>query len=924
MISGGCLGVIRRINRVSADKKAEKTGKKSKGRKEKPMRLYLVDASSYAFRAYHATAHQGLTNSRGVPTGATMVFTRMLMKLVREERPTHLAVVWDAKGKTFRHKIYKEYKATRAKTPEDLIPQIKHMRDIARAFNFYSIEQEGYEADDLIGTISKRAEAEGIETVIVSGDKDLTQLISPSTIMLDTLKDTRTDVKGVKERFSVGPDRVIDVLALWGDSSDNIPGVPKVGEKTARKLVSEYGALEQVLARAHEVKGKVGENLKEFADQARLSKELVTIVTDIPLDVEWEEFQVGESNKRVLTDLFKELQFKGLLQEFGEEKQKLSHQGYSAITGEKELKAYLKRAEEAGALCVDTETTSLDQMRADLVGVSMSVKPGEAVYVPLAHTGFGSDEQIDRKKALEMIGPVLESEKVIKIAQNLKYDYTVLLRAGIKLQGRLIDTMVASYLINARRRSHGLEDLSSEYLDHKMITYEELCGKGKSQKPFAEVPIEDAMRYSCEDADVTLRLWNKLEPLLRELGVEELFYEVEMPLVPVLARMEMAGVRVDVKRLKELSRKFGKRIDEFREKVYKIAGEEFNLDSPKQLSKILFEKLGLPPSKKTKTGFSTSVDVLTGLAEEHELPRLILEYRTAAKLKSTYSDALVKLINPETGRIHTSYNQTVTSTGRLSSSDPNLQNIPVRSGDGKMIREAFVGEGKNLILSADYSQIELRLMAHISGEPALLEAFKKGEDIHARTASEVFGTALDQVTADQRRHAKVINFGILYGMSAHGLTRQLDVDHKEAQEYLDAYFQRYPRVDEYMKSIVAEAGKNGCVRTIIGRRLPLPEINSSNFIVRQAAEREAINAPLQGSAADIIKKAMLKVDRAMAEKKLKSKMIMQVHDELVFEAVPEELDDLRRLVIKEMESAHKIKVDLKVDVSHGKHWAEAH
>jgi DNA polymerase-1 len=897
---------------------------KKSGGHDKPMRLYLVDASSYAFRAYHATERQGMTTSAGLPTGATLVFTTMLLKLIREEKPTHLAVVWDARGKTFRHEKFPDYKAQRAKMPEDLGVQLGYMRKVSDAFRFANVERQGFEADDVIGTIARKAEAEGIETVIVSGDKDLTQLVSKSTTMLDTLKDTRTDVAGVTERFEVGPEKVVEVLALWGDSSDNIPGVPKVGEKTAKKLIKEYGSVEDVLQHAGEVKGVVGENLKTYADQARLSRELVTIVTDVPVKLEWDDFHIQEPDRDRLTAVFKELQFTRLLHEFGQEKPAISCEGYRTVTDPAELKALVKEAEKAGILSVDTETTSTDPVRADLVGVSLAVKPHHAVYVPLAHTGPGSEAQMKKEEAFKILGPVLADDKVKKIGQNMKYDCSVLHRAGLAMQGLYFDTMVASYLVNSKRRTHNLFELASEYLDHKMITYEDVTGKGKAQIPFAAVAVADATRYSGEDADVALLLMRKLKPLLEDLGLMKLFAEIEMPLVPVLARMEMTGVYVDVPRLEGFSKKFEQEIEELQKKIYQLAGREFNIDSSMQLGDVLFVKLQLPSGKKTKTGFSTSQEVLEKLAEDHELPRLVLDYRTLAKLKGTYTDALAKLVNPETGRIHTSYNQTVTSTGRLSSSDPNLQNIPVRSGEGKMIREAFVGEGRNRILSVDYSQIELRIIAHISEEPALMDAFKKGEDIHARTASEVFEVPLSQVTPDQRRHAKVINFGILYGMSAHGLTKQLNVEHKEAQAYIDAYFKRYPRVKAYMEATVAQARAKGCVSTIFGRRLPLPEIYSNNFIVRQAAEREAINAPLQGTAADLIKIAMVRVDEAMRAKKFSSKLIMQVHDELVLEAVPAELDDLCKLVVREMEGAAHLKVSLKADASHGKSWAEAH
>jgi DNA polymerase I len=896
----------------------------SRGKPPGPPKLYLVDASSYAYRAYHATAHQGLSTRGGAPTGAVLVFVNMILKLIRDEHPTHLAVVWDAKGKNFRHQLYPEYKATRAVMPEDLRPQMDYMRRIVTAFNFPALEREGYEADDLIGALAKQAGASGLETVIVSGDKDLTQLVTDRVTLLDTLKDTRADAAGVKERMGVAPEQVIDLLALWGDSSDNVPGVPKVGEKTAKKLMQEYGSLDAVLAHAAEIKGKVGENLVAFADQARLSKQLVTIAVDLPLDFNLDDYQLREPDRAALHALFSELEFNRLMQEFAADRPQLSDDAYRLIMNAAELKVFVKQAEKAGALAIDTETSSLAPTQADLIGISMAIVPGEAVYVPVAHTGFDAAGQLSREEALEILRPILASEMVGKIGQNMKYDYAVLCRAGAPMENMAFDTMVASYLVNPRRRTHGLDELAMEFLGHKTIKYEDVAGAGKKQVPFASVAVDAALRYSGEDADVALRLKDRLEPELAASELRDLFDRIEMPLVPVLARMEMTGVKIDVGRLGRLSEQFEKEIAGYREKIFALAGREFTIDSPKQLGEVLFDELKLPTGKKTKTGWSTNQEVLDHLAEEYELPGLILEYRSLAKLKSTYTDALAKLVSPADGRLHTSYNQTVTSTGRLSSSDPNLQNIPVRQAIGRQIRESFIGEGENLILSADYSQIELRIMAHIADEPALLDAFRHGEDVHRRTAAEVFGVMPELVTDEQRRHAKVINFGILYGMSAHGLTRQLGVGRKEAQAYIDAYFARYPRVKAYMQAIVETARRQGYVTTLNGRRLPVPEIGSSNFNVRQGAERETINAPLQGSAADIIKIAMIRIDRALREKNFRAKMIMQVHDELVFELPPAELDRLRDLVKQEMESAAELKVKLIVDVSHGRNWAQAH
>ncbi|MFO8056042.1 MAG: DNA polymerase I [bacterium] len=897
---------------------------KEKEKQEGDKRLYLLDASSYAFRAYHATLRQGLSNSKGIPTGATMTFVNMLMKLIREENPTHIAVIWDAPGKTFRHEKFPQYKAQRAEMPSELGIQIGHMRQIVDALNLPSRELEGYEADDVIGAVSEKARSRGYEVVIVTGDKDLTQLVGPHVRLLDTMKDHWTDESKVKEKYGVGPDKVPDVLGLMGDSSDNIPGVPKIGEKTAIKLMSEYGDMESVLKNADSVKGKVGENLKTYADQARLSKELVTIVSDLPLEFDLDNFIAGEPDHETLMQILAELELKRLMKELTRVEKQISYKKYRLLTDPAELKRFADQAREKGHLCIDTETSSVSSMNADLVGTSMALEEGEAVYVPLFHNGPGSEKQMEWEQARDILAPLLADESIKKIGQNLKYDLVVLSRAGMPLGGVYFDTMVASYLADPRRRSHGLDELAWDYLDHKMIKYEDLCGKGKNQKPFSSVPLEDALEYAGEDADIALMLYRVLADRLEQLSLRKLFDEIEMPLIPVLARMETAGVKIEPERLAELSGRFQSSIDELKKKIYELAGEEFNIDSPKQLAEVLFVKKKLARGKKTKTGYSTSVEVLSSLAEEHELPGKVLEYRSLAKLKNTYTDALPKLINQDTGRIHTSFNQTVTSTGRLSSSDPNLQNIPIRAGEGKIIRQAFVGEDGNYIVAADYSQIELRLMAHLSEEPALIESFEKGEDIHSRTAAEVFGVSPELVTGDMRRQAKVINFGILYGMSAHGLTKQLDVDHDDAKKYIEAYFARYPYVKKYIEDTVALAKEKGYVSTIKGRRLPTPDVCSTNYIARQAAEREAVNAPLQGSAADIIKSAMIAIDRELIKDNYQSRMIMQVHDELVFEAAPAELSALKQMVKLKMESAETLRVKLEVEISEAENWAEAH
>jgi DNA polymerase I len=884
--------------------------------------LYLVDGSSYIFRAFHATARQRLSNARGLPTGAIYVFTSMLQKLIREEKPDYLAVVWDPPVKTFRHKMYPEYKANRAETPPDLVPQFAYIRSLVQAFGIPALEQEGYEADDVIGTLSKKAEEEGFEVVLVSGDKDLTQLLGPHVTMLDTLKNKVTDVAGVKERFGVTPDHVIDVLALMGDSSDNVPGVPKVGEKTAIKLIAQYGDLNNVLAHAGEIKGAVGESLRANERLARLSKELVTIKTKVPVPFNLESLKPKSPDRAKLVELFKELDFGKLLAEYSVESKAIPPDQYRLITTEAELTSLIQELRAAGRFALDTETTSKDQMRAELVGLSFCAEPHRAVYLPVAHTGEGAQNQIARERALEILRPLLEDPAVKKIGQNAKYDLIVLARAGVQVQGLDFDTMVASYLLNPRRRSHGLDALALEFLGHKMISYEEVTDGGK--KKFSEVPVEQALRYSGEDADVTLMLHDLFLPLLKEGEFEELFREIEMPLIGVLIRIEMNGVKVDTKLLAQLSAELLAREEKEREEIFRLAGQEFNIDSPKQLSEILFDKLQLPRLKKTKTGYSTNVDVLTKLAAQHDLPRHVLDYRTLVKLQNTYTDALPLLVLPETGRIHTSLNQTVASTGRLSSSEPNLQNIPVRTAVGKRIREAFVAEPGRRLLSADYSQVELRILAHITEDPTLLQAFERDEDIHRRTAAEVFGVIPEMVTEEMRRQAKVINFGIAYGMSGYGLSEELGISQKEALQYIDEYFRRYPGVYRYIQETIALARKQGYVTTLMNRRCYLPEIKSDNFNVRQFAEREAINAPIQGSAADIIKKAMVEIDRELIQRQMKSTMILQVHDELVFEAPQSEEKELEKLVVSKMESVVNLKVRLKVDAGWGKNWAEAH
>ncbi len=891
--------------------------------KKSPPRLFLIDGSSYIFRAFHATERQRLSTSGGLPTGATYVFTNMIRKLLKEEAPDYFAVVWDAPGRVFREEVYPDYKATRKETPEDLIPQFDSIRQVVQAFNIPALEKEGFEADDVIATIVEKLKGKGLEIVVVSGDKDLMQLLGPGVTMLDTMKDRRTDPAGVKERFGVGPKGVVDVLALMGDSSDNVPGVPGIGEKTAKKLIAEYKSLENLMKNADKVPGKVGENLKRFADQAKLSRELVTLVRDVPIKVSLEDLEVGKPDRDKLARLFTELEFHKLLSEFSKASEEISPEKYRLVRDEAAFSRLLSELKKSGIFAIDLETNSQDPMQAEIVGISFCARPGAAYYVPVGHTGLDGKDQLARDLVLEKLKPLLEDKKLEKIGQNIKYDFIVLHRAGIEMRGVAFDTMVASYLINPRRR-HNLNDLALEHLGHRMLTYEEVCGKGKSQICFSEVDLETALRYSGEDADVTLRLYGLFEPEMAREENKELFEEIEMPLVTVLARIEMNGVKINAGLLEEISSELEARAEEQKHEIYRLAGQEFNIDSPKQLQEILFDKLNLPRRRKTKTGYSTNIDVLTELAAEHPIPKHILAYRTTSKLKSTYADALPRLVHPDTGRLHTSFNQAVTATGRLSSSEPNLQNIPIRTPEGRRIREAFVAEGKNLLLSSDYSQVELRLLAHMSGDETLLEAFARGEDIHTRTAAEVFGVAPELVSEEMRRQAKVINFGITYGMSDFGLSQELGITRKQAKVYIDQYFRRYPGVHRYIQETIERARRDGYISTILGRRCFFPDIKSKNPNIRRFAEREAVNAPMQGSAADIIKKAMVGIDRELLKKKLKSMMILQVHDELVFEVVPEELDQLKAIVRKEMETVVELEAPLKVDMKAAKNWAEAH
>jgi DNA polymerase-1 len=885
-------------------------------------RVFLIDGSSYIYRAFFAIGH--LSNSKGFPTQAIYGFTNMLLKILREKGAEYAAIAFDAPGPTFRHEVFGEYKSNRPSMPEDLRVQVPHIKEIVSALGVPVLEKEGYEADDLIATLARRLEREGIETVIVSGDKDLMQLISSRVTMYDPMKDKTFQVPEVQERFGVSPDKVVEVMGLMGDTSDNIPGVPGIGPKIAGQLIEEFGSIEELLKNIDKVKNaKLRASLDRHAEQARLSRELATLDSDAPLDWTPENLRRGEPDRKRLQEIFKEMEFSRLLKDFS---LRPDHRedDYRLITGRGELEALVRNLRKAGAFALDLESTSMEPMRAEIVGLSFSFQPHQAFYLPVGHTYEGAPEQLSREEVLRILGPLLEDPKLEKYGQNIKYDYILLAKSGVRLKGIAGDNMIASYLLNPSKHRHSLEELSREYLDRQIITYEEVAGAGARAIPFNQVEVEKACRYSCEDADLTLILANLLIPKIQEDGFAELFSHVELPLIEVLAVMEMNGVKLDLPLLGVMSDEFEKQMEKISGEVYDLAGGEFNINSPQQLGKVLFEKLKLPGGKRTKTGYSTDVEVLTDLAKDFPLPAKVLEYRSLSKLKSTYVDALPQLVNPATGRVHTSFNQTVTATGRLSSSDPNLQNIPIRSPEGRRIREAFIPEEGSLILSADYSQIELRVLAHLSCDTFLIETFQRGEDIHAATASEIFHVSPELVTPEMRRLAKVINFGIIYGMSAFGLAKELGIPPSVAQAYIANYFQKYHEVRDYIDKSLEQARERGYVTTLMNRRRYLPDIKNSNRSVRQFAERIAINAPIQGTAADLIKVAMFNIHRRLVEGGCKTKLILQIHDELVFEVPQGEVEEIKALVQEEMEKVVKLYIPLKVDIGVGKNWAEAH
>jgi len=889
---------------------------------EKRPRVVLIDGSSYIYRAFFAIGR--LSNSKGFPTNAVYGFTNMLLKVLREEPSEYITIAFDAPGPTFRHEVFGEYKANRPTMPEDLRVQIPLIKEIVSALKVPALEKEGYEADDLIGTIAKRLEEKNLEVVIVSGDKDLMQLISSQITMHDPMKDKDFRIADVRERFGVPPEKVVEVMGLCGDSSDNIPGVPGIGPKTAAKLIDEFGTIENLLKRLERVKNtKVRSNLNRYADQARLSRELAVLNTAVPLDWRLENLKAGDPDRERLQAVFKELEFAKLLKEFtaptGE-----SQGNYRLILEKEELHRLVENLLKAGTFALDLESTSREPMRAEIVGWSFSYEPHQAYYVPVGHTYEGAPRQLSPEEVAAALRPLLEDPSLKKYGQNIKYDFILLSRAGIGLQGIAGDTMVASYLLNPSKHRHSLEDLAREYLNRQVLTYGEVAGTGAKAIPFNQVDVQKACEYSGEDADLTLILANLLMPRIEADGFTELFHEVEIPLIEVLARMEMNGVLLDLPLLRVMSAEFEQEREKKSREIYDLAGEEFNINSPQQLGKILFEKLKLPGGKRTKTGYSTDVEVLNELARDFPLPAMVLQYRSLSKLKSTYVDALPELIHPTTRRVHTSFNQTVTATGRLSSSDPNLQNIPIRTVEGRRIREAFIPAENCLILSADYSQIELRILAHLSGDPSLIETFRRDEDVHQATAAEIFNVPAHQVNPEMRRLAKVINFGIIYGMSAFGLAKELTILPSVAQAYIANYFQKYQGVRDYIDHSLVLARQRGYVTTLMNRRRYLPDMGSPNRSIRQFAERIAVNAPIQGTAADFIKVAMIRIHRRLQREKRKTKLILQIHDELVFEVPDDELEAIRGFVREEMEGVVQLIIPLKVDMGVGRNWAEAH
>lgn len=916
-----------------------------------PQPFIVVDGSSYLFRAYYALPP--LSTKTGQPTGAIYGVINMLRKLIAQYQPKQMAVVFDSKEKTFRHQAYAEYKANRAVMPDDLAAQIEPLQQIITAMGIPLIVIPGIEADDIIGTLAQQASSASKFTLVSTGDKDLAQLVNDKILLINTMTDTILDRAGVIEKFEVPPELIVDYLTLIGDSIDNIPGVPKVGPKTAVKWLAEYGSLQGVIDHAAQISGKVGENLRATLDKLPLYKNLITIQTDVEIGQKLEQLALTAGDPTTLQRLFTELEFKRWRQDLAATTQSESNADssrgavgavsrapalsatknfanapgvYRTILTEQEFGNFIQEIQRSKVFVLDTETTSLNYLQAELVGLALSIQPGSGIYVPVAHTYLGVPEQLQRSWVLAQLQPLLIDPNITLIGHNLKYDLGVLAKYDLQVTAKLYDTMLASYVLNSTGSRHDMDSLAQRHLNYKTITYTEVAGKGAKQKLFSAVELAAATNYAAEDADITFRLYQEFSAELAAIpALDKVLTTIELPLLPVILRMERHGVMIDPEQLHKLSKKLGKRVAQIEQEIYAAADHEFNINSPKQLQEVLFGKLGLPVLEKTATGqASTAEAVLEELALEYDLPKMILEYRSLSKLKSTYTDSLPQQINPHTKRIHTSYNQTVTATGRLSSTEPNLQNIPVRGEMGKKIRAAFVAPLGYKLLSADYSQIELRIMAHLSADLGLINAFKHKQDIHKITAAEVFSVKLDQVSEEQRRHAKAINFGLIYGMSAFGLAKQLTISREEADLYINSYFKKFPNVKKYMNETRELAARKGYVETLFGRRLYLPDINSKNMVRRRAAERAAINAPMQGGQADIIKLAMINIQNWIDSTKVDVKMIMQVHDELIFEVAEAELDLAIKQITTLMSSVIKLKVDLEVGVGIGANWDEAH
>ncbi len=914
---------------------------------QSPAPLVLVDGSSYLYRAFHAMYKADLRTSSGLPVGAVRGVTSMLRRLVKDYPGSVITVIFDAKGKTFRDEIYSDYKANRPPMPDDMRPQIEPIHNIVRAMGMPLLVVEGVEADDVIGTLAQQATERQIDVIVSTGDKDMAQLVNRHVTLVNTMTETVMDVAGVEEKFGLPPELIIDYLALMGDKVDNIPGVPGVGEKTALALLQGLGGLDSIYANLGKVADlefrgakKMHEKLEANRELAFLSYELATIKLDVELQQGPQDLLMQPQDSEELLALFKEMEFKSWVNELtdllaaGDSEQarldatpgKPTELDYQTLLTEAELDAWVAKLQQAELFAFDTETTSLNYMEAQLVGVSFAVTPGEAAYVPCGHDYMGAPEQISRDRLLEKLAPLLCDPNKLKVGQNLKYDRSVLANYGVELAGIAFDTMLESYVFNSIASRHDMDSLADFYLDQKTIHFEDIAGKGAKQLTFNQIELEQAGPYAAEDADITLRLHQHLWPQLSaQSGLKCVFTGVEMPLLPVLSRIERQGALVDAKRLGEQSRELGERLETLEKQAFDLAGEEFNLSSPKQLGVILFEKLQLPVLKKTPKGApSTAEEVLQELALDYPLPKVLMEHRSLNKLKSTYTDKLPQMINPASGRIHTSYHQAVTATGRLSSSNPNLQNIPIRTEEGRRIRQAFIAPAGYKVVAADYSQIELRIMAHLSQDAGLLSAFEQGLDVHRATAAEVFGVELENVSIEMRRSAKAINFGLIYGMSAFGLAKQLNLGRHDAQQYIDTYFERYPGVQTYMDDVRAQAHDQGYVETLLGRRLYLPEINASNKMRQQAAERTAINAPMQGTAADIIKKAMIDVDNWLSDSDIDARIIMQVHDELVLEVAEGQVEVITEKLCQIMSEAMELDVPLLVEAGVGDNWDEAH